>query len=46
MNAKISHAILDAMNAGRTLSEAIDVVLGAGTFAKIASETYDALKAK
>lgn len=44
MNATISLAILDQLNAGRSLPEAVDAVLGAGTFAAVASEVYEALR--
>lgn len=46
MNAQISAAILAHKAAGKTTQEAIDSVLGPGTFAKLASDLYDALRAK
>jgi hypothetical protein len=45
-NAVISQKILTKIAAGMTIAEAIDAVLGAGTHARIASELYDALRAK
>lgn len=45
MNAKISFAILNLVAAGIELSEAVDTVLGVGTFAAIASDLHDALNA-
>lgn len=44
-NAKISALILAEIRAGRTLPEAIDAVLGTGTYQKIAGDVYDALRA-
>lgn len=44
MNAKISARIIAAMNAGKSLPEAVDAVLGAGTYEAIATDTYNALK--
>jgi len=46
MNAKISQAILTLVASGMELRDAIDTVLGAGTFQGIASDLYDALRAK
>lgn len=46
MNAKISQAILAKVNSGASLKEAVDQIFGKGTYAKIASDVYDALKAK
>jgi hypothetical protein len=43
---KISVAILDLTSKGASLQVAVDTVLGAGTYAKIAGATYDALRAK
>ncbi len=44
---KISAMILAQMTQnGGNLREAINTVLGAGTFEKLASDVYDALKAK
>ena len=41
----ISAVILRLVDDGATVRGAIDAVLGAGTFEKIASDTYDALRA-
>jgi len=46
MNAKISQAILNEVNSGKTIQQAIDTVLGQGTYAQVASDVYVALKAK
>jgi len=46
MNAKISKAILSEVNSGKTIQQAIDTVLGQGTYAKVAGDVYDALNAK
>lgn len=46
MNAKISARILSLVQTGKTLPEAMDVVMGAGTFAKLAGEVYDNFNAK
>ena len=45
MNAKISGRILVLVQAGFTLPEAFDEVLGAGAYLKMAGEIYDALRA-
>lgn len=45
-NPAISAAIIAHVAQGKTLPEAMDAVLGAGTYAKVASEAYDALRAK
>lgn len=45
-NAAISQKILAEIAAGMTVAEAIDAVLGAGMHARIASDVYDALRAK
>lgn len=45
-NATISAKILAAKASGMTTKQAIDAVLGAGTFEKLAGELYDALRAK
>lgn len=45
-NAAISQKILAKIATGMTVAEAIDAVLGAGTHARIASDVYDALRAK
>lgn len=45
MNAKISLAILILVQSGMELPEAVDMVLGLGTYAKMAGEVYDALRA-
>lgn len=44
MNAKISARILAAMDTGLSLPEAVDAVLGAGTYDAIVTDTYNALK--
>ena len=41
---QISQAILIQVATGKTINEAIDTVLGAGTFANIASDLYDSLR--
>jgi hypothetical protein len=45
-NAKISALILANLAAGMTLPQAIDAVLGAGTYERTAGEVYDTLCAK
>ena len=45
-NAEISRRILTEKMNGATTAQAIDTVLGAGTHARIASEVYDALRAR
>lgn len=42
----ISAAILVRVNLGQSLPEAVDAVLGAGTYAKLAGEAYEALRPK
>lgn len=42
----ISARILLLVAAGMDLREAFDQVLGAGTYSKLASDLYDALRAK
>lgn len=44
-NAEISRQILAKIAAGMTIETAVDAVLGAGSYAKIASDLYDALRA-
>lgn len=46
MNQQISVAILSKVAQGLSLRDAIDAVLGAGTFEKVAGDLYDALRAK
>ena len=46
VNAEISRRILTVVASGKELKVAIDEVLGAGTFANVVSELYDALRAK
>jgi len=46
MNATISARILAAVSNGATLPQAIDTVLGAGTYEKLAGEVYDTLRAE
>ncbi len=41
----ISARILHLIGAGLTLTQAVDAVLGAGVYAKLASETYDEIRA-
>ena len=45
-NATISAKILAKMQAGMTVQQAIDAVLGEGTFMKLAGEVYDELRSK
>jgi hypothetical protein len=45
-NAAISAAILAKTQAGTSLSEAIDAVLGAGTYARLAGDIYESLRTK
>lgn len=45
-NAAVAARIAQRMSAGESIREAIDNVLGAGSFDRIASETYDALRAR
>lgn len=45
-NAEISRRILNLVAAGASLPEAVDAVLGAGTFERVAAETFDALNAR
>lgn len=44
-NSAISVRILALIIDGATLSEAIDAVLGAGTYSGIVSDLYDAIRA-
>lgn len=44
INALISARILAAEADGLDLADAVDRVLGAGTFAKVAGDLYDALR--
>lgn len=44
-NATISARILAEMANGSTLEQAMDAVLGAGSFQKVAGDAYDALRA-
>ncbi len=46
MNGVITGRILAAVASGMTIRNATDMVLGAGTTDKLASELYDALRAK
>jgi hypothetical protein len=41
----ISAKIIAAMAQGMTIDQAIDSVFGAGTYAKLASDLYDSLRA-
>ncbi len=45
-NQKISLMILAKRAEGMSLREAVDAVLGAGTYDQIAGDLYDALRAK
>lgn len=45
-NATISAMIVEKMGEGMTVREALDAVCGAGTFAKLAGELYDEMRAK
>jgi hypothetical protein len=45
-NAAISAAIVKQRLAGKSVPEAIDAVLGAGTYAKLAAGLYAGLRAK
>lgn len=45
-NAEISKRILDLVAQGKTAAEAVDAVLGAGTYRKLADEVYDELRRK
>lgn len=45
-NAVISERILTLVQSGVPLRDALDAVLGAGSFAKLVDELYDALRAK
>lgn len=45
-NSLISVAILTRLADGQSMQEAMDAVLGAGTYAKLAGDVYDALRAK
>lgn len=44
MTATISARILVLISTGMTLSAAVDTVLGAGSYEKLAGEVYDALR--
>lgn len=44
MEQVISQRIMKAVQAGMTVDQAIDFVLGAGAYQKIASELYDRLR--
>ena len=45
-NAIISDRIIRTVEQGHTVAEAVDIVLGAGTWERFASDLYDALRAK
>jgi hypothetical protein len=45
-NAKISARIIALRAAGLSTRDAVDAVLGAGTYSKIAGEVYDTLRAR
>ena len=44
-NAAISSAILAEVAKGKSTADAVDAVLGAGTYARIAGDVYDSLRA-
>jgi len=44
MNSKISARIVALVSGGMTLKSAVDMVLGAGTYDKIAADVYNALR--
>lgn len=44
MNAKISKAILELVDSGMELKDAIDKVLGQGTFNEIVNTVYESLR--
>ena len=44
-NAKISKRILSQVNLGKSLPEAIDLVLGKGSYVKLVDELYAELRA-
>lgn len=43
-NAKISAMILDRMSRGESIQVAIDAVLGAGSYTRIAGEAWEAFR--
>ena len=45
-NAALTAAILNAITNGATVEEAVDAILGAGTYADVASRLYDALRSQ
>lgn len=45
-NSTISALILQHIANGKTQAESIDAVLGAGAYAKLVGDLYDALRAK
>lgn len=46
LNKKISLAILGQLAAGKTMSEAWDSVMGAGSFDRVVESVYNGLRAK
>lgn len=46
INAAISQAIAAKVAQGLPVNQALDAVCGAGTFAKLAGEVYESLRAK
>lgn len=46
ISATISRMIVSKVNAGMQIDQAVDAVLGAGTYKRIAGEVYHALRAK
>lgn len=44
LNAKISEAIITGVRQGMTLPQAINAVLGEGSYESLASDIYDALR--
>jgi hypothetical protein len=45
-NQKISAAIKTLVEAGATVPQAVDLVLGAGAYVRIANEVYDELRGR
>lgn len=42
----VSAAILREISTGKGIAAAVDTVLGAGTYARLASDIYDTLRAR
>ena len=45
-NAKISAMLVALMGAGMPVRDAVDAVLGAGTYEKLAGDVYDMIRAR